>query len=439
MESQQVGDSTTSGTRSTARDPSPTALISEALQLKRRGNVTRATEMVLAAFDVDDDRNIVAGGVTTDDPPLLRRTAAVMLLNNPPDTINTGVFEISASAPEPTPTPTLTPTPTPAPAPAPATAQPTASARRHGIAVQRVLNRHEFTFSACRQALAGRLNPLNPARWYDCTAFFDARLEFVGRPDSARGVLISLFLCGLALPQSWVVPLLGQRDVDTLVGAGLLRRVFGPGDALASSTVRAPERRHCCKSHYVATVALFPLPVAADVAHDDPHYHTRHPSRQTPQAATSAPPPPSRPVVVVADFPVESMLPTREAVMPPGYDSLELLVLAQPAHLPPSAAVLDLCCGPGTQGLPFCQPFDGRGGGGGSVGGGGEPENEKLDHACTSLSEGHPTTFVDVNPRALRFTAAALALNGLAGRLVLSDTFNSLGEVGSGRFEVFFV
>lgn len=102
---------------------------------------------------------------------------------------------------------------------------------------------------------------------------------------------------------------------------------------------------------------------------------------------------------VVGDWDLESLLPSKLAVMPVGVDSLELAIAA-PRHRR-GAAVLDLCCGGGIQAVVAASTY--------------------ASHVVA----------IDVNRRAVRFCAFSVALSGLedtAVTTVCGDLYDALDE-----------
>ena len=243
--------------------------------------------------------------------------------------------------------------------------------RRFGEAVAALLHSFGYTQPAAGEFLSEVLpGPSRRSRIFAGESFFSRRSSFRLSPSSSPlRALVYLFLFGNSAPLSLVSSLLPPSSVALLLSSSLLV----PSLASPSSPPSV-----------VASVQIFPL-----------------------TSTSFSPALPPRTALVCTDWPLESFRPPKNAVMPVGYDSMELVAVA--AADPPSAGseVLDICCGGGTQGIA-CGVFH---------------RAEKL-----SLS----LTFADVNPRALLLCAASLSLNfppsyvASSTALLLSDAFSSL-------------
>ena len=108
-------------------------------------------------------------------------------------------------------------------------------------------------------------------------------------------------------------------------------------------------------------------------------------------------------VLLATDWALESLLPTKLAVMPIGDDSITLARLA-PCPRRRAARILDLCTGSGVQALAACHRWG---------------------------SDVAEVVAVDVNPRALRFVAFNAALNQQSHRVrpLLSDVYSAVDSL----------
>jgi hypothetical protein len=187
--------------------------------------------------------------------------------------------------------------------------------------------------------------------------------------DDGLQMLVLLLLFGLSIPIEVVTGAVDLQEIDVLMKAGLLRQ--------------SPAR----SSDIVAEVQVFPICPAdlfADLEEQDGKDFT---------------------CLFVTDFPLESMRLSRYAVMPVGYDTLELLSLSADGRN--SGRILDICCGCGIQGI-FAWKASQMG----------QPR------AKSSL------TLTDINRRAVYFATANLALNNVSheAHVVCNDLFEGLDK-----------
>lgn len=184
----------------------------------------------------------------------------------------------------------------------------------------------------------------------------EVRNELTSR-SQPLGVCLLLFLLGTAVPASQVHLALqgdasgggskggsggGAPGVDELVRLGLLQRVPTSDQATDSDGLLA------------SPVQIYPLLVddwAADYkaategsggsGAEGSGAGGSSAGRERGGAGVSG-----EPLLIATDWPLESLLPAKTAVMPVGVDSLNLFLLVPRA---PGARVLDLCCGGGIQ------------------------------------------------------------------------------------------
>mmetsp|Transcript_1504 Transcript_1504/g.3830 ORF Transcript_1504/g.3830 Transcript_1504/m.3830 type:complete len:527 (+) Transcript_1504:33-1613(+) len=180
-------------------------------------------------------------------------------------------------------------------------------------------------------------------------------LEGEGTPQPL-GTLFLLFLLGAAVPLEKAAAAIGKGPLTRLIEMGLL----------VSAPVGKPRQ-------FVASpVQVYPLDMDDEGRGD---------------GATT------KELLIATDWSVESLLPTKYAVMPIGVDSLDLV------HLAPReacACVLDLCCGSGIQALVAASSYASK------------------------------VVAADVNRRAVRFTTFNAELNAVSHRVeaVVSDTYS---------------
>ena len=190
----------------------------------------------------------------------------------------------------------------------------------------------------------------------------------------AQGCALLLFALGAALPREEVARLLGAAAASELLHHGLLLDCDTPWDLVASP------------------VQIYPLSVFGD---DDEREDVTGSAHDEPAASPD--------LLLATDFDCETLLPTKWAIMPIGYDSLNLVRLAPHLCRASVGTLLDLCCGSGVQGLLALA-------------------NEMADRVLA----------VDINPRALRFTRFNAMLNGpgFASRLTTctADVYSGVPE-----------
>ena len=133
--------------------------------------------------------------------------------------------------------------------------------------------------------------------------------------------LVSLFLFGLAVEREEVIKAIGSKDMTLLMDAALLC------ESPANS------------SNLVAEVQVYPI------CRKDFHCTSQTTKEQSEKIARM-----DETYLFLTDWPMESLRDPRFAIMPVGYDSLELLSLSAVGDVN-EGRILDLCCGNGIQGL----------------------------------------------------------------------------------------
>ena len=223
--------------------------------------------------------------------------------------------------------------------------RPSIAAQKIGARVRRIFEENDYTLSNCNAILSPLISEsCNAGRIFSANSFFHHRhdLDIYVAQLSRIEVLSRLFLFGVAIPRQLVEDTIGEDSVECLFQAGLL--CISPA----------------CETDIVGEVQIYPGP-----------------TEFFPQETSTN-------CWFMTDWPMESLRPTRDAIMPVGYDTLELMCLS--TGLTPSNGykLLDLCCGCGIQGV------------------------------FATLS--NPSSFSklvcsDVNERACSFAAANMALN----------------------------
>lgn len=264
---------------------------------------------------------------------------------------------------------------------------PSDEARNHGRAARKVFDKYQYTLKRCTKYLCpyidNRGRAISENRIFSASSFFNHRHdayeslaldENIGNvSDDGLQMLVLLFLFGLSIPVEVVIGAVDLQEVDVLMKAGLLRQ--------------SPAR----SSDIVAEVQVFPI-CPADLFAD---LEERSKDRKDSTC------------LFVTDFPLESMRLSRNAVMPIGYDTLELLSLSAGGRN--SGRILDICCGCGIQGI----------------------------FAWKASQMGQPRvksslTLTDINGRAVYFATANLALNNVLqeaqAHVVCNDLFEGLDK-----------
>jgi len=226
--------------------------------------------------------------------------------------------------------------------------RPTPSAQALGRAVRDVLISHSYTLSTCQEFL--QVPPVR--RIYSANAFFSHRLEvFRATPmlTTPLQVLTWMFLFGLSVQEQVVLEILGMDVIELFKEAGIV-------------TVLTLDE----KTMIVGEVMIYPLS-------PEDLFGTSKLGK-------------SCQLFFATDWPLESMRLPRDAIMPVGYDSLELLALSADPKCRMGEKVLDLCCGCGIQGI--------------------------FARSCHVPSDGHlHLVSTDINKRAIHFVTANLAMN----------------------------
>lgn len=223
-----------------------------------------------------------------------------------------------------------------------------------GVQVRQLLQKHHYTYSRITQTYL-RKNNNNTIR--DGNYFFQNRhaLQQENKISCALCVLVRLYVFGLSVSSDILQQYLEPCTIDLLQQAHLLTNIN-------SSDIDV----------WIGTVQIYPL----------------QPSLFSPNCTKC-----HDHLYIMTDWPMESLFqPTNTAVMSIGCDSLELValqVLSQPKQYS-KQCVLDLCCGSGIQGIVY---------------------------ASTHKNDCEEVLFIDLNPRALQFTKANLALNQLTSSI----------------------
>ena len=267
---------------------------------------------------------------------------------------------------------------------------PSDEARNHGRIARKVFDKYQYTLKRCTKYLCPYIDnggrPISESRIFSASSFFNHRHDAyeslvldrnIGNvSDDGLQMLVLLFLFGLSIPIEVVTSAVDLQEVDVLMKAGLLRQ--------------SPAR----SSDIVAEVQVFPI-CPADLFADL--------EEQSKDRTDST-------CLFVTDFPLESMRLSRNAVMPVGYDTLELLSLSADGRN--SGRILDICCGCGIQGIFAWKASQMR-----------QPRLK------SSL------TLTDINERAVYFATANLALNNVSqeaqAHVVCNDLFDGLDKNSS--------
>ena len=256
--------------------------------------------------------------------------------------------------------------------------RPSDEARNHGKAVCRIFDKYRYTLKRCTEYLRPYVgnNGLvsSRKRIFSASSFFNHRHEAYddlffdsdGEKLVGNGLqaLVLLFLFGLAIPIDTLTGAIGGDEIDVLIKAGLLRR----SPACASDD-----------DMLVAEVQIFPIS-ATDLFADAKEERESDGDFACVEDHTC---------LFVTDFPLESMRLTRNAVMPIGYDTLELLSLSADGRS--TGRILDVCCGCGIQGIFAIYASQ-----------------------MARPEASYKLVLADINERAIHFVGANLALNKIA-------------------------
>ena len=264
--------------------------------------------------------------------------------------------------------------------------RPSNEARSHGKVARHIFDKYQYTLRRCTDYLRPYVGnsgvPSSKERIFSASSFFNHRHEVYddllshSEDDNIENLkggglraLVLLFLFGLAMPIDTLTDAIERNEIDTLIKAGLLRR----SPAGTSNML-------------VAEVQIFPVS-AADLFADEKEESGRHHT-----------------CLFVTDFPLESMRLTRNAAMPVGYDTLELLSLSADGRN--TGRFLDICCGCGIQGIFAFYAS----------------QTAHLEASCKLV-------LADINERAIHFATANLALNNIsteASYALCCDLFDGL-------------
>ena len=264
--------------------------------------------------------------------------------------------------------------------------RPSNEARNHGKAAKRIFDKYRYSLKRCTEYLrpyVGISGPsLSKERIFSASSFFNHRHEVCedmlsdseeNDNENLRGnglqTLVLLFLFGLAIPINALFDAIEEDEINILIKAGLLRR--------------SPA---CASDMLVAEVQIFPISLTdlfADAQEESESHYT---------------------CLFATDFPLESMRLTRNAVMPIGYDTLELLSLSADGRN--TGRFFDVCCGCGIQGIfALCAS-----------------QMVHPEASCKLL-------LADINERAIHFATANLALNNISAKAACAlccDLFDGL-------------
>ncbi|GMH96670.1 hypothetical protein TrVE_jg6649 [Triparma verrucosa] len=130
----------------------------------------------------------------------------------------------------------------------------------------------------------------------------------------------------------------------------------------------------------------------------------------------------SRTALILTDWPfLDESLPSQFAVMPVGYDSLELTVISEvnvsSSNAGECSSICDMCCGSGIQGIHYLLQL--------------VSTNQNLSSVKCK--------FVDYNPRALSLCEFNVAFNGLSSAscsFVKSDCWSDVDASADSKFDV---
>lgn len=272
--------------------------------------------------------------------------------------------------------------------------RPSNEARSHGKVARYIFDKYRYTLKRCTEYLRSYVSNSGPSssreRIFSASSFFNHRHEVYedllldSEDDNNENLegkglqaLVLLFLFGLAIPNDVMAGAIEADEIDALIKAGLLRR-----------------NPVCASNMLVAEVQIFPVS-ATDlfaVAKKESESHGDHACVE------------DHTCLFVTDFPLESMRLTRNAVMPIGYDTLELLSLSAVGRN--TGKKLDVCCGCGIQGIFAFYA-------------------SQMVHPEASCK----LVLADINERAIRFATANLALNNISAEAAYAlccDLFDGL-------------
>jgi hypothetical protein len=247
-----------------------------------------------------------------------------------------------------------------------ATHRPSVSARKISARVRMIFEENDFSLTKCNAIISPLISEsCKFGRIFSANSFFHHRHDLdIATQLCGTEVLSRLFLFGLAIPRQLAEDTIGKDSVKCLFQAGLLRT--------------SP----ACETDIVGEVQIYPGPIEF-----------------FPQETSTTK------CWFMTDWPMESLRPTQDAIMPVGYDTLELMSLSAGLKPAEGSRLLDLCCGCGIQGIfaVLCNP------------------------ATFSI-----LVCSDVNERACRFAAANMALNIKHDKVfcyaVKGDLFENVNE-----------
>jgi methylase of polypeptide subunit release factors len=296
---------------------------------------------------------------------------------------------------------------------------PTKNARELGNKVSRIFLSRGYRLRECQLFLLPFVDDVSftkdedGSRWFrifSANSFFqhrhavhEAKLEAAASNNVGNGVgyldmgelevLVWIFLFGLAIEKETVVRILGQDDFDLLIEARLVTLI------------------HVSASLVVGEFQVFPIDLSVFL--EDCMLTSVEMTQ--PQDIPNNPSSPG--YLFMTDWPLESLRLPRNAIMPVGYDTLELLSLVAGVALQQNdkdchnveevsvesplpqqhqyRRILDLCCGCGIQGIFALQVF--------------REMSARLGSATSSLQ----LVSSDINKRAIHFVTANSALNNI--------------------------
>ena len=185
-----------------------------------------------------------------------------------------------------------------------------------GRNVREIFWQHGYSLRVARAYLLSAVAHNNNESGYDhqdrifsANSFFFHRHEVLSKIDSddcyfsnlydtGLSILLQLFLFGLSVDRRHIVDTLGETQYDMIMKAGLMKEDYVQ------------------TNHILAEVQIFPISLS------DLHY-----SGETHRSSTLMHDKEKLPLLVITDWPMESLRPSKTAVMPIGYDSLELCAI----------------------------------------------------------------------------------------------------------------
>ncbi|GMH53953.1 hypothetical protein TrLO_g14788 [Triparma laevis f. longispina] len=204
-----------------------------------------------------------------------------------------------------------------------------------------------YTQTRCNQLLDSYVRPqlLTKNLGWDGSSFYNHSSKHVVEWNKTPfQILTALFLFGSEIDYNTILSVLGSENFELLLSWKFIKKTH--------TTLISP---------YSGAHQIYPLTVNSTTAD------------------TTA--------LILTDWPfLNPDLPTQFAVMPVGYDSLELCVLSNLEKIGENRSVCDICCGSGIQGINYLL----------------NNKNERIK-----------VNFIDLNPRALSLCEFNVAFNNL--------------------------